>query len=150
MRIIRWLPAAALTLTALVAAAGPASAAVAAVGQETGTETVGSTLTVSATLVTIVLGIVAPLVTGAIVRPTNPTWVKILLAGVVGIVLNALQQAVRADGSAVLSGPWLLQLALLLAAEFGTYHQIWQPLAGGDLNARYGRGAINVTSRRAA
>src|SRR5690606_18096352 len=41
-------------------------------------DTVGAAFTVSSTLVTILLGIVAPIVTGVLVRPTNPSWVKVL------------------------------------------------------------------------
>lgn len=145
MRITRWLLAAAVTLGLVLGIAGPASASALAVAQ--GTETVGDTFTVSATLVTILLGIVAPLVTGVLVRATNPAWVKILVAGLVGTTLSAIQQAVQADGSAVLSGPWLLQLSLLLAAQFGTYFAIWQPLTGGELNRKLGPGVINVSSR---
>jgi hypothetical protein len=145
MRIIRWLLAAAALTIGLAVSAGPAGASSLAVAQPT--ETVGDTLTVSATLVTIVLGIFAPLVTGLLVRATNPAWVKLLVAGLVGTVLSAFQQAVQADGSAVLSGPWLLQVALLLAAQFGTYFAVWQPLAGGELNRKLGPGVINVSSR---
>jgi len=145
MRLLHRLLVAALIGLVVLTTAGPAHAASAALAQ--GSEPVGDTLTVSATLVTIVLGIFAPLVTGVLVREGNPPVIKILVAGLVATVLNAIQQAVQADGSAVLSGPWLLALAMLLAAQLGAYFGVWQPITDGELNRKLGPGVIPVESR---
>jgi hypothetical protein len=105
-------------------------------------DTVGAAFTVSSTLVTILLGIVAPIVTGVLVRPTNPSWVKVLVAGMVGTVLESIHQLVRDDGSVILSGEWALGVALILAAQFGSYFGVWKPVSGGELNAKLGPGVI--------
>ena len=102
--------------------------------------------TVNNTLVTLLLGAVAPLVTGLLLRPTNPEWVKVLAAGLVATVVTAVSQAVQADGSAILSQEWFLQLALTWAAQIGAYYGIWNPVLAsrGGVNAATGPGLIPI------
>jgi hypothetical protein len=135
-------------LTWAAVTAGPAGAAVLEVVEDS-TEPVGNSLTIGATLLAVVLGILAPIVTGILVRPTNPPVVKILAAGVVATIINAVQQAVMPDGSAVLTGPWLVSLVVILAAQVASYFGVWQPLASGQLNEKLGPGVIPVESRPA-
>jgi len=105
---------------------------------------IGDVLTVNNTWVTILLGVVAPLVTGVLLRPSNPAAVKVLVASLVGLVFHALAEVVQADGTAVLSQEWLVKLVLVLAAEFGTYAHVWNPVfaSRGGLNAAAGPGVI--------
>lgn len=129
---------------ALFLSAGPALAQVAPDGNASPDAPASSIFTVNNTLVTVLLGVVAPLVTGVLLRPTNPAVVKVLVAGLVGTAFTAVSQAVQADGTALLSQEWLLQLALLLATQFGTYFAVWNPVfaSRGGLNAATGPGVV--------
>ncbi len=130
--------------TYLYLTAGPAGAQVATDGNASPDTPAGAVFTVNNTLVTLILGAVAPLVVGILVRPTNPSWVKVLVGGVAATVITAVSQAVQADGSAALSQEWFLQLALQLAAQVGAYYGIWNPVlaARGGVNEATGPGVI--------
>ena len=135
----------------LLVMAGPALGQVAEDGNASPDTPVGAVFTINNTLVTMLLGAVAPIVTGILLRPTNPKWVKVLVAGMVGTVITAISQSVQDDGTAALSQEWFLQLGLLLAMQFGTYFAIWNPVLAsrGGVNAATGPGVIPVDSTRA-
>lgn len=135
------LAAVAVTLYVL---AGPAGAQVAVDGNASPDAPVSSVLTVNNTLVQLLVGAVIPLVSGFLLRPQNPAWVKVLVAGLVGVAANAFVQAISADGTAVLSQEWFVNLALLWAAEFGSYTHFWNPVLAskGGVNAATGPGIV--------
>src|SRR5919106_2421098 len=58
---------------------------------------IGRQLTVNNAVVTVLVGTVLPFVNGLLVRPTNPAWVKTLLASLIAVVATALSQAAQAD-----------------------------------------------------
>jgi hypothetical protein len=138
--------------TIVILGAAPAFAQVAEDGNVTPDAPLGSVLTINNTWVTILLGVVAPLVTGFLLRPQNPPAVKLLVASLVGIGFHAVSEVVQQDGTAVFSQEWLVKLVLLLAAEFGTYTHVWNPVfaSKGGVNAATGPGVIPATSGRAA
>lgn len=88
---------------------------------------IGLTLTVNNTLVTILVGTIIPLVNGLLVRPSNPAWVKTLLASLLAVAATAFSQAIQADGSAFLSQEWFLTLAVTWIAMIATYYGLWKP-----------------------
>lgn len=102
----------------------------------------GSYFTVSNTLVTLLLAGVLPLVIGVLLKPGNPPVVKGLVAMLVTTAGHALSQAVQADGTAVLSQEWLVQLAITFLATIGAYYGAWNPLADNELDTKLGPGLI--------
>jgi hypothetical protein len=84
-------------------------------------------LTVNNTLVLLLTGAVLPLVNGLLLRPDNPRWVKVLVAGMVAAFTHAVSQVVQADGTAVFTQEWVLGLVLTWAGMFGAYYGIWKP-----------------------
>lgn len=148
--LARWaLAAVAVGAVALVLLAAAAGAQVAPDGNASPDTPASAVFTVNNSLVTLLLGAVLPLVTGALLRPTNPEWIKVLVGGLVATLATAISQAVQADGSAAFSQEWFLQLALLWAAQIGAYYGIWNPVLArrGGVNAATGRGVIPVDSR---
>ncbi|HEV2928876.1 MAG TPA: hypothetical protein VGW74_09295 [Propionibacteriaceae bacterium] len=144
---IRRLPVAlAVVGVTLALSADRALAQVAPGGDASPDAPASAVFTVNNTLVTVLLGVVAPLVTGFLLRPTNPAWVKVLVAGMVGTAFTAVSQVVQDDGTAALSQEWFLQLALLLAAQFGAYYGIWNPVlrSQGGVNEATGPGVVPV------
>ena len=133
-----------VALAAIVLTADVALAQVAPDGNASPDTPASAVFTVNNTLVTVLLGMFAPIVTGILLRPTNPAWVKVLAAGAVGTAFTAISQAVQADGTAPLSQEWFLQLALQIATQVGTYYGVWNPLfaSRGGLNAAAGPGIL--------
>lgn len=106
---------------------------------------------ISAQHVTIILGVVAPLLTGVLLRPQNPPVVKVLVAGAVAALFTSLAQAVGEDGSAFLSEQWFTDYALAVAAQLGAYFGIWEPVLAskGGVNRATGPGVVPGGSRPA-
>ncbi len=128
----------------VIGGAVAAGAQVAPDGNASPDAPVSSVFTVNNTLVTLITGLLIPLVVGVLARPTNPAWVKLGLAvGVTGVA-NLFLQAVQSDGTAVLSQEFWVQAAILLATALGSYARIWQPLLRGRVNALGGNGVIPV------
>lgn len=117
----------------LVATATPALAQ----AGEDGEVPVPDGIVVSAHWVTLATGLVLPLVTGLLLRPENPAWLKIGLAGAVTLVANLFLQAVLPDGTAVLSEAWFVQAVILFGESMLTYLGLWNPLfsRAGGVNA---------------
>lgn len=141
----------AVVALALYVNASPVAAQVATDGNASPDAPIGTVFTVNNVLVTLLLGAVAPLVTGFLLRPENPPVVKVLVAGLVGTVFQAISQVVQEDGTAALSQEWFVGLALLLAAQLGSYARIWNPVfaSKGGVNAATGPGVIGPRPRLA-
>ena len=107
---------------------------------------VGNVLTVSAAGVNLLVGLVLPVLAGIALKETNPAWVKvifgILLAGVAALVT----EAIRDDGTAVISWDMFLTAAQLWAVQIAAYLGIYRPLgqdtARGSFNASLGSGFV--------
>lgn len=136
-------------MTAMAVLFMGAGAALAQTGDASPDAPVGAVFTVNNTLVTLVVGLIVPLVVGLLTNPGNPAWVKIGLAGAVSGALNLASQAIQADGTAVFSQEFLLQVAIVFATALGSYLGVWNPLAArrGGLNAALGPGVIDVSYR---
>ena len=139
----------AVALAALVASACPALAQVATDGDISPDAPVSAYLTLNNTIVLVLTGAVIPLVNGLLLRPSNPAWVKALVADVFAVVVHAFSQAIQADGTAFLSQEWFLGLAITIVAMAASYFQVWKPVVDpnervptalpvGDLLARGG------------
>lgn len=138
MDLLRRVAAVVLTVAlTLLGAATVAGAQVVPDGNASPDTPVSAVFTVNNTLVSIVTGLVIPLVVGALTRPENPAWLKLGLAvGVTGVATLFLD-AIQADGTAVLSQEWFVQAAVILATALGSYARVWRPLAadrGADVS----------------
>ncbi len=136
--MVYWLRRAALgamaVVIAIVATASIAAAQIAPNGDVSPDAPASAYLTVNNTLVLLLTGAVIPIVNGLLLRPDNPSWVKVLVASVVATVAHGLSQAVQADGTAVLTQEWLLGLVLTVASMIAAYLGIWKPAI--DPNAK--------------
>ena len=121
--------AAVLLAVGLALYGAAAGAQVAPDGNASPDAPVSAVFTVNNTLVTLLTGLVVPLVVGLVTREDNPAWVKLGLAVAVTGVANLFVQAVQDDGTAVLSQEWLVQAAIIFATAIGTYARVWRPLA---------------------
>lgn len=108
---------------------------------------VGTVFTINNSLVTLLTGLVLPVIIGFLNNPGNPAWVKLGLAGAVSVAANAFVQTIQADGTAVLSQEWILQTIVVFGTAIFSYLGVWDPLfrARGGINAATGRGVIDVS-----
>lgn len=138
-----------ISLGLLIAGATVAGAQVAPDGNASPDAPASAVFTVNNTLVTLILGALAPLLIGFLLKPTNPEWVKVLVGGLVATAVTAVSQAVQTDGTAALSQEWLLQLGLQWAAQIGAYYGIWNPVLArkGGTNVAMGPGFIPIDER---
>jgi hypothetical protein len=145
----------AVVLGAIVVLAADAIPAGAAALQEpSGDGPVGSTLTLNATVVNILIGVVLPILLGIALKPSNPQWVKtiggIVVAGVAAVITNAI----RDDGTAVLSAAMFLQFVTVYVPQIVSYLGLWKPLgedtAAGSFDGALGPGVVPFEKRPAA
>lgn len=136
-RQLRRLAGCLAVLTAIVL--GLVATATPAFGQtvEDGEVPVPDGVVISAHWVTLAVGLVLPLVTGLLLRPENPAWLKVGLAGAVTLVANLFVQAVLPDGTAVLSEAWFVQAVIMFGESMLSYLGLWNPLLArqGGVNA---------------
>jgi hypothetical protein len=124
-----------------------ATAAGAGVLQETPPSApAGDFLHLSALGVNILLAAVLPVVAGVLLRESNPEWVKVIGGIVVAGVAALITEAVRDDGTAVLSWDMFVTGATMWIAQIAAYLGIWKPLgkdtAAGSLNGALGPGVV--------
>lgn len=137
-----------LLLTALVALTlvfdPPAGASV--LQEASGDAPVGQTLTVSAAGVNIIIGVLLPILLGALLKEGNPQWVKTIGGIVVAGVAAIITEAIRDDGTAVLSWDMFLTFATVYLPQIVSYLGFWQPLgtdtAAGSFNRALGPGFV--------
>lgn len=97
-------------------------------------------LTISAAGVSIIIGLVLPVLYGLILKPSAPSSVKAIGGIVVAAAASLVQNAVRAeDGVAVISMAMVVQTALIYIPQVAAYLGVWKQL---DVNTRTGPGAI--------
>jgi hypothetical protein len=133
MRARRFLAALAAFVAVLFVLASPALAQVAPDGNVSPDAPVSAYLTINNMLVLMATGTLVPIINGLLLRPSNPTIVKILVANLFATAVHALSQVIQADGTAVLSQEWLLGLGMTLLTMTAAYFGIWAPL---DINAK--------------
>lgn len=123
-----------IVLVVLAAAAG---AQVATDGDASPDTPVSAVFTVNNTLVTLITGLIVPLVTGLLLRPSNPEWVKVGAVTAVTALATAFLSLVQDDGTAIVSQEWLVQALVILVTAIASYLGIWNPLTArqGGLNA---------------
>lgn len=100
---------------------------------ESGDDPIAAYFTFDRTVVLVLTGCVIPFVNGLLLRQSNPTWVKVLVANLFATAVHAFMQVIGPDGAAVLSHDWLLGLGLTLATMTVTYLGLWKPVV--DPNA---------------
>lgn len=96
-------------------------------------------LTVSEVGVSILLGLVLPVLLGFVLKPGAPEAVKVVGGIVIAGAAALIKEAVQADGSAVLSWAMLVQFALIYGPQIAAYAGVWKPL---DINTRTGSGVV--------
>ena len=96
-------------------------------------------LHVSEVGVSILIGLVLPVLLGFVLRPTAPEPVKVIGGIVIAGIATLIKEAVQADGSAVLSWEMLVQFALIYGPQIAAYVGIWKNL---EVNSRTGSGVI--------
>jgi hypothetical protein len=97
-------------------------------------------LTISAAGVSIIIGLVLPVLYGLVLKPTAPASVKAIGGIFVAAAASLVQNAVRAeDGVAVVSMAMVVQTALIYIPQVAAYLGVWKQL---DVNTRTGPGAV--------
>jgi hypothetical protein len=144
--VLGWAAALMLTLVVVVLVAADVAGAQDPTGNASPDSPVGTVFTVNNTLVTMATGLLVPLLVGLLTHPQNPAWVKVGLAGALSAAANLAAQAIQADGTAVFSQEFALQVAIVFASALGSYFGVWDPLARsrGGLNEALGRGVIDL------
>jgi hypothetical protein len=107
---------------------------------------IGALFTINQTTVMIILSVVIPLVLGVLLKPTNPEWVKVLAGGVVAGIATLITEAIRDDGTAVLSQEMLVQFAVQWIGVIATYLGVWKPL---QINRKMGPGIVPIEKKAA-
>lgn len=109
-------------------------------------------LTISEVGVSVVTGMVLPVVYGFLVRPSNPPFVKVVGGIIVAASASLVLNAVQADGTAVVSWQQVVDVALVYVPQLAAYLGVWKPL---DVNERTGPGVaigrgpvVDVSSRQ--
>jgi hypothetical protein len=130
----RLLALAAVAVGFILVSAGPALAQVAPDGDVSPDTPVSAYLTLNNTVVLLLTGAVIPLINGLLLRPTNPAWVKALVADLFAVGVHAFSQEIQDDGTAFLSQEWFLGLGVTMVAMAAAYFQVWKPIV--DPNRR--------------
>lgn len=94
--------------------------------------------------VSIIVGLLLPLVLGVLVKPTNPPWVKVIGGIVVAAIAALVKENIQDDGTAIISWAMVIETALIYLPQIAAYLGIWKPLADGDLNGKMGPGVIPI------
>jgi hypothetical protein len=138
-----------IALVLLIMGAAAAGAQVVPDGNASPDTPVSAVFTVNNTLVTLITGLVVPLVVALLARASNPAWVKIGLNAAVSAVATSFLSAVQDDGTAVLSQEWFVQAGVIFAASIMAYLGVWNPLASrqGGINTAMGPGVIPIESK---
>jgi hypothetical protein len=93
----------------------------------------GEAFTVQSSLIALLIGTAVPLLNGFLLRPTNPTWVKTLVASLVVAGAHAVSQVVQnEDGTTTFSQEWFLGLAVTWVTMIATYYGLWKPVLNPD------------------
>jgi hypothetical protein len=112
---------------------------------------VGQTLTVSAAGVNILIGVLLPLLLGVLVKPGNPEWVKVIGGIVVAGAATLITEAIRDDGTAVLSWDMFLTFVTVYVPQILAYLGVYKPLGNdtpqGSFNGALGPGVIPFERR---
>jgi hypothetical protein len=125
---LKWLLAVAATaLFTLVAFAGPAAAQVSG-----GDEVAAPVWVIPAPTVTLIVAVLVPVLNGLALRPSNPAWVKALVANGIATVAYAITQAVANDGAALLTEAWFHGLLASLVTMTAVYFGVWKPVVNPD------------------
>jgi hypothetical protein len=124
-----------------------ATAAAAGVLQEApGDAPVGDTLTLSAASVNIIIGVLLPILLGVLLKESNPQWVKTIGGIVVAGIAAIVTEAIRDDGTAVLSWDMFLTFVTVYVPQIVSYLGFWQPLgrdtSAGTFNLALGPGVV--------
>jgi hypothetical protein len=117
-----------LAVACLVMSAAPALAQVAPDGNASPDAPVSAVFTVNNLLVVFLTGTLVPILNGFLLRPENPTWVKVLVANALGTIVHAFSQVIQEDGTAVLTQEWFVGLGMTLVTMAAMYGNFWKPL----------------------
>lgn len=133
-----------LPLVAVVAVLATASGAAA---QETpGNAPAGQTFTLSAAMVNVLLGAVLPFLVGALLKESNPRWLKATVGLLVAAVAAVLAESIRDDGTAILSWDMLANIVTVYVAQVVAYLGLWGPAGDaspkGSFNRTLGPGVV--------
>lgn len=124
----RLLALAAVAISFLVVSAGPAFA------QVSGDDEVAAPVwVIPAPTVTLIVAVLVPVLNGLALRPSNPAWVKALVANAIGTIAYSITQAVADDGAAFLTEAWFHGLFAALVVMVASYFGVWKPVV--DVNA---------------
>lgn len=115
--------AALVVFGALLTLAGPAAAQV-----TPDDDVVAPVLVIGAPTVTLIVSTLLPLLNGLALRPSNPAWVKALVANGIGIVAYSFTQVLADDGSAFLTEAWFHGLIASLVVMAASYFGVWRPI----------------------
>jgi hypothetical protein len=117
---------------AVVLLAAPAAGQVAPDGDVSPDTPVSALATVNNALVVLAISTLVPIVNGLLLRPSNPAWVKVLVANLFATAVHAFAQTVQDDGTAFLTQEWALGLITTLLAMTAAYVGFWKPLLDPD------------------
>jgi hypothetical protein len=106
----------------------------------------GDFIHLSALGVNLLLATGLPLVAGVLLRQSNPEWVKVVGGIIVAGVAALITEAVRDDGTAVLSWDMFITAATMWLGQIAAYLGIWKPLgkdtSAGTFNSALGPGVV--------
>lgn len=126
-KLKRLLALAAVAIGFLVASAGPALAQVA--GDD---EVAAPVWVIPAPTVTLIVAVLVPVLNGFALRPSNPSWVKALVANGIATVAYGITQAVADNGAALLTEAWFHGLLASLVTMTAVYFGVWKPVMNPD------------------
>lgn len=101
--------------------------------------TVGG-FTIYEPVVILLTGALLPLATSFLMRPTMPSWVKVVLGGATAVLATLIAENVQEDGSAFVSYEFLLQAAGTWVVSVLAYLGAYKPATNGRLNEVTGPG----------
>lgn len=101
-----------------------------AYAQDDTTEVVGDgdVLSVNAFTLSVIVGLIVPLVNGIALKPTVPSWVKGVVNLVLSYVGNVIALSMQEDGSAIFSREVIVTTAFAFAVALATYAGIFKPV----------------------
>lgn len=127
---------AALAMTGAVLALAPTAIASANGGTDPIAVATGSHLTVTAPVLSIVTGLVMPIVLAVFTKLATSSFRKGIIGIVAAFLAALIERAMLADGSAVFTQALLLDVGLIYGPQLLTYLGLWQKFGTDGLNAK--------------
>lgn len=91
-------------------------------------------ITIDATLTSLIIATLLPLVVGVITKASAPSWVRVVALIVLNAIGGAIAVSITDDGAAVVSKETMINTLQMVVQSIAVYYGVWKPTVSAKLN----------------